>query len=187
MAAILKQIFKGKLKVNPVLVFSDQPAAKGLELAKSYGLETHSFSPKDFSNRNDYEAALAELLKEKSIDWVIAAGYMRILKAPILNTFPDRVLNIHPSLLPAFTGLKAQKQALDYGVRYTGCTVHLVDAGMDTGPIITQTIVSINPDDTEQTLSRRILKAEHDTYWRAIKSVIAGFRRDGRQIILSKN
>ncbi|RME88953.1 MAG: phosphoribosylglycinamide formyltransferase [Candidatus Hydrogenedentota bacterium] len=172
MKAILKKIQEGKLKADPVLVFSDNPQAKGLEIAKKYGIETKSFSPKDFTTREEYEVALRDMVIQAKADLVVCAGYMRILKQPILQAMRGRIVNIHPSLLPAFPGLKAQKQALDYGVKFSGCTVHFVDEGVDTGPIIDQRVVPVKKNDTVESLSKRILKQEHDLYWRSIRDVL---------------
>ena len=173
MNAILEKIADNKLLVNVCLVFSDNEQAFGLELAKRKGYPTEALNPKLFTTRNHYEVALLGLLQKYNTQLVVCAGYMRLIKNPILNAFPQRVLNIHPSLLPSFPGLKAQKQALDYGVKYTGCTVHFVDEGMDTGTILEQRVVPILEDDTEESLSIRILKEEHDLYWRVIKQVLS--------------
>lgn len=172
MKAVLKQIRKKKLKAKPVLVFSDNPAARGLSIARNLGIPTRTFAPKDCSSRGEYEMMLKDMVLEARADLVVCAGYMRILKNPILQAMPGKILNIHPSLLPAFPGLNAQQQALDYGVLYTGCTVHRVDAGMDTGPIVAQRVVPVKSKDTVETLSRRILREEHDIYWRAIRKVL---------------
>ena len=171
MAAIIKKIRQRKLKAEVVLVFSDNPQAGGLQIAIDAGYKTLSFSPSSFSSKTEYEKKLVEALKKYQAEWVVCAGYMRILKKDMLNAFYHRILNIHPSLLPAFPGLKPQKQALDYGVQYTGCTVHFVDEGMDTGPIISQKAIKIYPNDHEAVLTKRILKEEHDLYWRALKKV----------------
>ena len=172
MDAILKKIEDKKLKVQVGLVFSDKPKAPGLLLAKKRGYSTATFSPSDFESREIYEQYLTNTLIKKNVQWVICAGYMRILHKPILKAFPNKIINIHPSLLPSFPGLSAQKQALKYGVKYTGCTIHFVDEGIDTGKIIAQKIVPILPKDTEKTLSLRILKEEHNLYWKVIKDLI---------------
>lgn len=174
MKAILNQINKGKLKVDPVLVFSDNREAMGLKIAQKYKIATYSFHPKEYSTINHYENELVKLLKENKVEWIICAGYMRILRDTVIDAYHNHILNIHPSLLPAFPGLKAQKQALEYGVKVSGCTVHLVDKGVDTGPIIMQTAVPVKKKDNVDDLSKRILKAEHDTYWRAIDKVVKG-------------
>lgn len=183
MKAILSQIKKKKLKVDPILVFSDKKEAMGLDIAKDFDLKTYSLSPNEFASINEYEQALVDLMEKNNIEWIVCAGYMRILHDTVIDAFKDRILNIHPSLLPAFPGLKAQKQAFDYGVKITGCTVHLVDKGVDTGPIIMQNSVRVDKQDTVDSLSKKILKAEHDTYWRAIQKAVTGMQIRGRTII----
>lgn len=172
LGAILKQIKKKKLKANPVLVFSDKANALGLEKAAKLGIANTTFSPKDFTSFQEYEQNLVRVLQEVKAEYIVCAGYMRILKDTFLQHYEGRIFNIHPSLLPSFPGLKPQRQALQHGVKVTGCTVHFVDSGLDTGRIIAQSPVFIKAKDTEETLSKRILKAEHDLYWRAIQSVI---------------
>lgn len=184
MRVILEKIKSKKLPAEAALVFSDKRDAEGLKIARSYGVEVAAFSPKDHPSFEAYENALADLLEKKGVEWVICAGYMRIIKSTILRRFKNRIINIHPSLLPAFPGLKAQQQALDYGVAWSGCTVHFVDEGVDTGPIITQRPVAVLPGDTENSLSLRIIKTEHNLYWRAIAEVINGFEIRDRKIIL---
>lgn len=186
MQAILDAIQKKKLKADPVLVFSDVKSAKGLDLARSQKIPAVSFSPKEFATKDAYEQELAKILSAENIDWVICAGYMRILKKTFIDQFPYQVLNIHPSLLPSFPGLKAQLQALEYGVKTSGCTIHFVDYGMDTGPIIMQTSVPVLDTDDERSLSLRILKAEHDSYWKAIQLVSTKkYSINGRRIVFS--
>jgi len=184
MRAILEKIKKNKLPVEPVLVFSDKKNAEGLRVAQSYGVSVASFSPKEHPSFEAYENALVDLLESKGVELVVCAGYMRILKTTILRRYKNRILNIHPAILPSFPGLKAQQQALDYGVTWTGCTVHFVDEGVDTGPIIAQRPVKIEPDDTENSLALRIIKAEHDLYWRAVAEVVKGYEIRGRRVIL---
>lgn len=182
--AILEAIHRKKLKgAIAAVVFSDVAKARGLIRAQKFSIPSITFSPKDFSSRNDYEEKLADILTNYQVDYVICAGYMRVLKAPVLRRFPQRILNIHPSLLPSFPGLKAQRRAVEAGVKISGCTVHFVDEGIDTGPIIAQTSVSILPEDTEETLSRKILKAEHATYWRAIEKVLKGVSIRNRTVV----
>lgn len=170
MRAILTKIRERKLHARCTLVMSDREA-KGLEVAKGFGIAAELFPKRKEETREQFDARLAARLKAEKPDLVVCAGYLKIITQPLLTAFPQRILNIHPSLLPAFPGLRAQKQALDYGVKYTGCTIHLVDSGVDTGKILAQTVVPVQKNDTEETLSRRILKAEHDTYWR----VVAGY------------
>lgn len=167
MRAILTKINERKLQARCTLVLSDREA-KGLEVAKGFGIPAELFPKRKEETREQFDARLAARLKAEKPDLVVCAGYLKIITQPLLSAFPQRILNIHPSLLPAFPGLRAQKQALDYGVKYTGCTIHLVDSGVDTGKILAQAVVPVQKNDTEETLSRRILKAEHDTYWRVI-------------------
>lgn len=186
MKAILKKIAEKKLNADPVLVFSDKPDAQGLEIAKSFGVKTASFTPKSMGSKEAYEEKIVELLKSAGAEWIVCAGYMRILNQTILTAYKNKIINVHPSLLPAFPGLKAQRQAVEYGVRYSGCTVHFVDDGVDTGPIIAQRVVAVEAGDTEESLSRKILKEEHDLYWRAIQIVVNGFCIDGRRVEFTK-
>ncbi len=184
MVAIIKKVKEGKLKIKPAIVFSDNPGADGLKSAEKAGIPVSAFPPADFPTREDYENTLVNTLKKHGTEWVVAAGYMRLLKKPVIEAFPGKILNIHPSLLPAFAGLNAQQQTIDAGVKITGCTVHFVDMGMDTGPIVMQTAVPVEETDTVESLSRKILHAEHDTYWRAIKKVVSGYEVRGRTVVI---
>jgi phosphoribosylglycinamide formyltransferase 1 len=160
--AITEAISAGRLNATVALVLSDVADAPILVRAAERGIPARHIHPGPFRTRLDdaAEAAYIGALHDAAVDWVVLAGFMRIIKAPFLSAFPHRVLNIHPSLLPSFSGLSAWKQALDYGVRVTGCTVHLVDAGVDTGPILAQSAVPIAPDDTAESLHERIQEAE---------------------------
>ena len=149
-------------------VISNKQTAPGLGWAAQNGIETHFVNPKDFASREAYDTALLKLMQEKEIGLICLAGYMRVVSSVLVDAFYGRILNIHPSLLPSFPGLDAQKQALDYGVKYSGCTVHFVDGGMDTGPIILQSTVPVMDNDTLESLSARILAAEHKTYPHAV-------------------
>jgi len=171
MSAIFDRIKDGSLPVEIVLVFSDKAVAEGLQKAREYGVRTETFSPSEFSSFSEYEARLVEVLKHAQAQWIVCAGYMRIIKKTLLENYQGRILNIHPSLLPSFRGLNAQKQAIEAGVKISGCTVHYVDEGVDSGQIIAQKAVEILDNDTLASLTQRILQAEHDTYWRAIKKV----------------
>lgn len=162
--AILNQIKLKKLDAEIVAVFSDKPEAKVLETARANGLVAKAFDAKAYETKVAYERALVNALKDLEFDLVILAGYMRVLGETFLEEIKTPIMNIHPSLLPSFTGLHAQKQALDYGVKYSGCTVHFVDSGLDTGPIIKQSVVEVLDTDTEQSLSARILEKEHLLY-----------------------
>lgn len=146
------------------VVLSNRADAYGLERARKAGIPTELLSHKGFSDRSAYDAALVEVLRRHGVQWVCLAGFLRLVTATLLDAFPGRVLNIHPALLPAFPGLHAQARALAAGVRIAGATVHLVDEGTDSGPILAQGAVPVLPDDTEATLSARILAVEHQIY-----------------------
>jgi phosphoribosylglycinamide formyltransferase-1 len=168
--AIVENIQNGLLKnIDISLLISDQPQAPALQIAANYGIESLCVSPKDFSDRLAYDRYLAELFIKKGVHLIVLAGFMRIVGPALIERFPLRIMNIHPALLPSFPGLHAQKQALEHGVKITGCTVHFVDQGVDTGPIIIQAAAPVFDDDTEETLSARILKEEHRIYSLAIK------------------
>ena len=185
MAALLEKQKAGKLAAEITVVFSDMADAKGLDVARKYGIHTICFHPKTFTSFELYESALVLELQKLHIEWIFCAGYMRIIRATLLSQFKRRIVNIHPSLLPSFPGLKAQKQALEYGVKYSGCTVHFVDSGVDTGPIILQKVVPVLSNDTVDTLSMRILKAEHDTYWKAVNKVMKKHEIHNRTVVFS--
>ncbi|MBX3723836.1 MAG: phosphoribosylglycinamide formyltransferase [Turneriella sp.] len=167
MRAVLEAIHDGRLYAECALVLADREAA-GLDVARKMGIRTELFPKGKSESREAFDARLAERLAREQPALIVCAGYLRIISAPLLKAFPRRIVNIHPSLLPAFPGLRAQKQALEYGVKVTGCTIHLVDAGVDTGKILAQAVVAVQKGDTEETLSRRILRAEHQLYWRTI-------------------
>jgi len=160
-SAVAEKIIAGKIKAKPGIVISNKDNAAGLEKAGEYGMKTFFVDPKKFPSREDHENEIIRLLDEHNTDLVIAAGYMRILSSRFVSAFKNRIINIHPALLPSFPGVDGQKQALDYGVRFTGCTSHFIDEGTDTGPIILQSVIAIEQDDTEASLSLRILKEEH--------------------------
>lgn len=165
------------------LVISNKPDAYALEHAKNAGIDTKVFLPKDYDNRGLYDSAIVNKLIKRDIDFVVLAGYMRIVSPIFIQAFKHRIINIHPALLPAFPGLHAQKQALDYGVKVSGCTVHFVDEGMDTGPIIMQQTVEVKDDDTEDILSERILKEEHQLFSLALRKVTEEkFQVNGRRV-----
>lgn len=156
------------------LVFSNNPDSVGLQYAMNKNLKTLCVPSKNFADRTAYDINLLNILTEHKIDLVCLAGYMRILTDNIVNAYSGRMLNIHPSLLPSFKGVHAQKQALEYGVKVAGCTVHFVDAGVDTGPIVAQSAVPVLENDTEDSLSMRILKEEHILYPEAVKMFAEG-------------
>jgi phosphoribosylglycinamide formyltransferase-1 len=167
--AIIDEIERGRLNARIQLLIVDNPGAYAIERAKKHGIEYLVISPKEYSSGGDFFVKIAEELKKRDAGLVVLAGFMRIVRKPLIDAFPNLIMNIHPALLPAFSGLHAQRQALEYGVKISGCTVHFVDEGLDTGPIIIQAAVPLLQDDTEETLSERILKLEHEIYPEAIR------------------
>jgi phosphoribosylglycinamide formyltransferase-1 len=159
--AVLDAVAQNKLDARVKLVISNVAGVKALDRAEKAGVPTLVLPHKGFPNRAAFDAKLAEIARDAGAQWIVLAGFMRILGKDFLDAFPGRVINIHPSLLPAFPGVDAQKQALDKRVRITGCTVHLVDAGTDTGPILAQAAVPVLDDDDRDTLAHRILEQEH--------------------------
>lgn len=181
--AIAKNVKTGKLAAEIAVVIANRPDAKGLETARAMGLNAVSLPSKGL-DRESYDRLLAAELRAHQVDLVVLAGYMRLLSGEFVRTFPMRIVNIHPSLLPAFPGLDAQHQAFAHGVRFTGCTVHFVDEGLDSGPIIDQAVVPVLDGDTEETLAARILAEEHRMYTSAIALVLSGqFRMEKRRVI----
>ncbi|MDD5285754.1 MAG: phosphoribosylglycinamide formyltransferase [Desulfuromonadaceae bacterium] len=181
--AIIDSIEAGQINASICCVISNKADAYALTRAKSHGIPVVIHENKGFTDRQGYDAVTVEILREYGVELVILAGFMRILSETMVNAFPNAIMNIHPALLPAFPGLHAQQQALNYGVRYTGCTVHFVDGGTDTGPIIMQSVVQVEQDDTEDSLSARIQKAEHRTFPAAIKLYVDGkIKVEGRQV-----
>ena len=175
----------GSLGAEIAVVISNRADARGLETARARGLNAVCLPSKGL-DREVYDRTLATELHRHGVDLVCLAGFMRLLSAGFIREFPSRILNIHPSLLPAFPGLDAQHQALAHGVKITGCTVHFVDEDLDAGPILIQAAVPVRDDDTEETLSARILTQEHRIYAEAIGIVIAGqYRVEGRRVVLS--
>lgn len=184
--AIARNVADEKIPGKIALVISNREQAPGLERARAMGLKTLFISSKG-KDREAYDREVVAALKEAQVDLVCLAGFMRLLSPYFVRAFPRRILNIHPALLPAFPGLDAQKQALDYGVKFTGCTVHIVDEGMDTGPIVCQAIVPVLDDDTEETLSARILSEEHRIYSEAVCLLLKDeVRIEGRRVLLKK-
>lgn len=165
------------------VVLSNREGAPGIEKARERGLETRVI-PSKGRQREEYDREVVAMLKEKKVDLVCLAGFMRLLSPYFVSEFRHRILNIHPALLPAFPGLEAQKQALEAGVKVSGCTVHFVDENMDAGPIVLQAVVPAHDDDTEETLSARILREEHRIYTEAINIVLSGrYRIEGRRVV----
>jgi len=182
--AIARNVLAGAIPARIALVISNRQDATGLAKARQLGFETR-FIPSAGKDRETYDRELVAALNEAQVDVVCLAGFMRVLGPYFVRAYPRRVLNIHPALLPAFPGLDAQKQALDHGVKFTGCTVHLVDEGVDTGPIVCQAVVPVLDDDTVESLSARILKEEHRIYSEAIRLVVEDrVRVEGRRVVL---
>jgi phosphoribosylglycinamide formyltransferase-1 len=181
--AIADNVAAGKIAAEIAIVIGNKPKAGGLERARERGIAAECI-PSRGLEREEYDRQVVARLREERVDLVCLAGFMRLLSGYFVEQFPNRILNIHPSLLPSFPGLEAQSQALEHGVRVTGCTVHFVDARLDAGPIIVQAAVPVEDDDTDQTLSARILKEEHRIYTEAINLVLSGkFRIEGRRVI----
>jgi phosphoribosylglycinamide formyltransferase-1 len=170
--AILDAIRQGELDARVGIVVSNVASAAGLARAQEAGVPTAVIDHKEFSSREAFDQAVVEELKRREVDLVCLAGFMRLLSPLFVRAFPGRILNIHPSLLPSFPGLDAQRQALEHGVRVSGCTVHIVDEELDHGPIVLQTAVPVREDDTEESLSSRILEEEHRAYPRAIRLLL---------------
>ncbi|CDI05889.1 putative Formyl transferase [Candidatus Nitrosotenuis uzonensis] len=179
MEAILKAVKKQKIPIKPAVVISNNPNAVGLEIAQKLGVSTETVESRGFSGtRWEYDQRIIKILYKYGVTekdgLVCLAGFMRIISPEFIRKYKNRILNIHPAILPSFPGLHSQRQAVEYGVKYSGCTVHFVDEGVDTGPIILQSIVPVRDNDTEETLSRRILAKEHKIYPQAIKLVAEG-------------
>lgn len=176
MAAILRAIKKQKIPITPTVVISSKSTAKGLGIARKLGTKTEIVESKGFQgSRWEYDQKIIRILSKYGItsknSLICLAGFMRILSPKFIKKYKNCILNIHPAILPAFPGLDAQKQAIDYGVKYSGCTVHFVDDGIDTGPILVQSMIQIKNDDTEETLAKRILAKEHKAYPEAVRLI----------------
>jgi len=176
MKSILSAVQKQNIPIKPTIVISNKPSAKGLKIASKLGVQTEIVGSKGFQGtRWEYDQKIIHVLSKYDItpknSLICLGGFMRILSPEFIKKFKNRILNIHPSILPAFPGLDAQKQAIESGVSHSGCTVHFVDEGVDTGPIIAQETVKIKNDDTEETLSKRILTKEHKAYVKAVKLI----------------
>jgi len=174
MEAILKTIKNKKIPIKPTVVISNSSNARGLKIAKKLGVETEIVVSKGFKgSRWDYDKKIITILQKHGVTpkngIICLAGFMRIISPQFIRKYKNKILNMHPALLPAFPGLDAQKQAIEYGAKYSGCTVHFVDDGVDTGPIIIQSVVKINKNDTVKTLTKKILKQEHKIYPEAVR------------------
>ena len=182
--SIIDAIAGGELDASIAIVISSRPDAAGLVRAREAGIETLCLSPREYADRSAYDRAIVEELSRRNVALVCLAGFMRLVGAPLLEAFPNAILNIHPSLLPSFPGVDAQQQALDHGVRVSGATVHLVTAELDNGPIVAQAAVPVLNGDTHDTLAARILIEEHKLYPEAIREILdGGWLIDGRRFV----
>lgn len=185
--AIIDAAAAGRIPAQVVVVISDQGDACALERARRQEIPAEFVDPRAFETKKEYELALVKLLRQHEVGLVCLAGYMRIVEEPMRDAFPNRIMNIHPALLPAFPGLHGQEQAWRYGVKFSGCTVHFVDEGIDTGPIIMQAVVPVLDDDTADTLADRILEQEHRVYPEAIRYFAEDrLRISGRKVLLAE-
>lgn len=190
MENILRSIKKNKIPVNPAVVISNKSDAKGIEIAQKLGVKTEIVESNGLKGGDwNYDSKLVSILEKYKVTsqngLICLAGFMRILSPEFIRHYKGRILNIHPAILPSFPGLHSQRQALEYGVKYAGCTVHFVDEGVDTGPIILQSVVKIKEDDTEETLAKRILRQEHKIYPKAVKLFAKGrIKIVGRKTVL---
>lgn len=185
--AIIDSIENGYLKAEICVVVSDIGDAYALERARKHGIKSFHVDPKRFGSKDLYEEEILRILKNNNIQLILLAGYMKILGKTLLTAYKNRILNIHPALLPAFPGLHAQEQAFRYGVKVAGCTVHFVDEELDCGPIILQKCVEVKEDDTDQTLTERILEQEHKIYPEAVKLFVGNkLRIEGRKVKIIK-
>jgi phosphoribosylglycinamide formyltransferase-1 len=183
--AIIDAVEAGKIKAEIAVVISDNKKAYALERAKKHNITALFIDPKSHRRREDYDTAVLEKLRKHDVDLVLLAGYMRIVSLVLVEAYENRMMNIHPALLPSFPGLHVQKKAIDYGARFSGCTVHFVDGGMDTGPIIIQAVVPVFHCDDENKLSERILKQEHKIYPEAVRLFCEGrLEVQGRRVVI---
>jgi phosphoribosylglycinamide formyltransferase 1 len=182
--ALIDAIAESRLDAKIGLVISNRSDAAGLDRARVAGIETVVVDHRRFSSRDEFDRALVELLQARKVRLVCLAGFMRLVGPPLLDAYPNAVLNVHPSLLPAFPGVEAQRKALEHGVKVSGATVHLVDRDLDAGPIVLQAAVPVRDDDTVETLSARILIEEHRIYPEAVKIVLdGGWKLEGRRVL----
>lgn len=184
--AIIDKCDAGLVSAEVAVVISDKENAYALERAGNHGVPAFYINPGDYETKVEYEGAIVQCLQENRVELVVLAGYMRIVGKVLLGSYPNKIMNIHPALLPSFPGAHGQKDAVDYGVRFSGCTAHFVDEGMDTGPIILQAVVPVMQDDTEETLAARILQQEHKIYSEAIQLCAEGrLSVQGRKVLIS--
>ncbi len=183
--AVAGEIQRGKINAVTGILISDKPNAGALELAARIGVRALCIDPREYPSRDEHEERMIEVLEEAGTNLVVAAGYMRILTPRFVRHFRDRIINIHPALLPSFPGVNAQKQAVEYGVKVAGCTAHFIDEGTDTGPIIAQGAVAVSSDDTERTLAAKILNEEHRILPEAVRLFCEDrLRVEGRRVIV---
>ena len=181
--AIIDAIEAKKIKAEIAVVISNVPGVMALDRAKKHGIKAIVIDSREHSDKSSYEKQVIKVLEDNNVGLVCLAGYMKLLSPELVHHFRGRIMNIHPALLPAFPGLHVQKKALEYGVKYSGCTVHFVDEGCDTGPIILQAVVPVLDSDTEETLSARILEQEHNIYPEAIRLFSEGkLKVEGRRV-----
>ena len=186
MKAIVAAGESGEVAAEVGVVISNRADAPGIEWATEHGLETAVLSDRDFTDRETHDRAVVDRLQRAGVEWVCLAGYMRLLSAVFVDAYPNRILNIHPALLPSFPGLRGQHQAWEYGVKVSGCTVHLVDLELDHGPIVIQRTVPVLSDDTPEELAARILVQEHIAYPEALRALLSrAWRIDGRRVVFS--
>ncbi len=186
--SILDAIDHGRIPAEVAVIVSNKQNAPALERGKKQGIESRFLNPKDHATREDYDRALVALLKQHEVGLVCLAGYMKILTSGFIQAFQGKIINIHPSLLPAFPGLDVQKKALDHGVKFAGCTVHYVEEEVDSGPIILQAVVPVQDNDTVDTLSARILEQEHQIYPRAVQLIAENrVRIEGRRVLIQES
>ena len=184
--ALIDAATDGTLGAEIALVLSNNPEAGALERAQRAGIPTCCIDHRGFASREAFDTAVVAALKEGGVELVALAGFMRILSPVFIDAFPGRIMNIHPALLPAFPGLHVQRKAIEYGAKFAGCTVHFVDGGVDTGPIIIQAVVPVHDDDTEESLAARILVQEHRIYPEAVHLFAAGrLRLEGRRVLVA--
>jgi len=186
--ALVDAIAEGRLDASIAVVISNRVNAAGLERARAAGIDALFISHRAFATRDDFDRALVRELQARNVGLVCLAGFMRLVGPELIGAFPNRILNIHPSLLPAFPGLDAQRQAIEHGVKVSGVTVHLVTAELDGGPIVVQRVVPVLPDDTAASLAARILEEEHRAYPEAVQMILdGGWRLDGRRLVAAKS
>jgi phosphoribosylglycinamide formyltransferase 1 len=183
--SIIDACKKREIRAGVVVVLSNKEDAGGLKFARDAGIETVILSNRQYQTREEYDSKVVEILQQHRIDLVCLAGFMRLLSSVMIRAFPLRIMNIHPALLPSFPGLHAQRQAVEYGAKVTGCTVHFVDEGLDSGPVILQKTMQVENDDTEDTLSARLLPVEHKTYVEAVRLFFEDrLQVNGRKVIV---